>query len=181
MAFLVVSGLHPCEVNVQLLLAFLEYLYQNNCAVSNIANNLAAIRALSIIYDLPTECFKHQKIQMFIRSLKLNRPLTLRSQSVLDEHMLNQVILACHQLQNPLVFSAIYLLAFSSFLRLSNIVPHSTSTFDVSRHLARDDIIFGQHLGIIVVKWSKSNQLRDKVLEFQSLPCQDYHYALLPH
>ena len=61
--------MHPGEINVQLLLAFLEYLHQNNCTVSNIANYSAAIRALSIIYDLPTECFKHQKIQMFIRSL----------------------------------------------------------------------------------------------------------------
>ena len=163
MAFLVVSGLRPAQVDVHILLAFLEYLYQNNCTVSNIANYLAAIRALSIIYDLPTECFKHQQIQLFIRSLKLNRPLTLKSHSVLDEQMLHQVILACQQLQNPLVFSAIYLLAFFSFLRLSNVVPHSTSTFDVSRHLASVDIIFGQDLAIILVKWSKTNQFRDKV------------------
>ena len=61
------------------------------------------------------------------------------------------------------MFSAIYLLAFFSFLRLSNIVTHSTSTFDLSRHLARDDIIFGQDLAIIVVKWSKTNQFRHKV------------------
>ena len=163
MTFLVVSGLHSGEVNVQLLLAFLEYLYENNYTVSNITNYLAAIRAVSIIYDLPTECFKNQKIQMLIRSLKLNRPLTLRSQSVLDENMLNQVVLACHQLQNPLVFSVIHLFAFFSFLRFSNIVPHSISTFDVSRHLTHGDIIFGQNLAIIVLKWSKTNQFRDKV------------------
>ena len=35
MAFLVVSGLHPDQVNVHLLLAFLEYLHQNNCTVSS--------------------------------------------------------------------------------------------------------------------------------------------------
>ena len=115
MAFLVVSGLDPAMVNVQLLLAFLEYLHQNHCTVSSISNYLAAIRALSIMYDLPTDCFKHKKIQMFIRALKLNRPLTLKSQSILDEHMLKQVLLVCHELQNSLVFSAIYLLAFFSF------------------------------------------------------------------
>ena len=163
MAFLVVSGLDPARVNVQLLLAFLEYLHQNHCTVSSISNYLAAIRALSIMYDLPTDCFKNKKIQMFIRALKLNRPLTLKSHSILDEHMLKQVLLVCHELQNSLVFSAIYLLAFFSFLRLSNIVPHSTSTFNVSRHLARGDIIFGLDLAIIVVKWSKTNQFRNKV------------------
>ena len=59
LVFLGVSGLLPGQVNVEILLAFLEYLHQNNFTVSNIANHLAAIRALSIIYDLPTECFKH--------------------------------------------------------------------------------------------------------------------------
>ena len=83
--------------------------------------------------------------------------------------MLNQIILACQQLQNNLVFSAIYRLDFFSFLRLSNNVPHSTSTLDVSRHLARGDIIFGQDLAIIVVKWSKTNKFRDKVTKISIL------------
>ena len=42
-------------------------------------------------------------------------------------------------------------------------VPHSTSTFDVSRHLARRDVIFGHDSAIILVKWSMTNQLRDRV------------------
>ena len=168
LAFLVVSGLLPDQVDIHILLAFLEYLYQNNLTVSNIANHLTAIRALSVIYDLPTECFKHQKLQMFIKSknyqgLKINRPLTLKSQSVLDENMLNQIITIYHQLDNSVAFTALYLLAFFSFLRLSNIVPHSTATFYVSRPLARGDIIFGDDLAIIIVKWSKTNQFRDKV------------------
>ena len=163
LAFLVVSGLHPGQVDIAILLTFLEYLHQIYPTVSNIANHLAAIRVLSIIYDLPTECFKHQRLQMFIRSLKLNRPLTLKSQSVFDENMLNQIITTCHQLENPVAFTALYLLGFFSFLRLSNIVPHSTSTYDVFRHLAHVDIIFGNDLAIIVVKWSKTNQFRDKV------------------
>ena len=77
--------------------------------------------------------------------------------------MLQQVISSCQQLENPSVFATIYLLAIFSFLRLSNIVPHSMSAFDVSRHLARGDIIFSQDLAIIIVKWSKTNQFRDKV------------------
>ena len=37
-----VSGLPSGPVNVDILLAFLEYLHQNNLTVSNIANYLAA-------------------------------------------------------------------------------------------------------------------------------------------
>ena len=86
--------------------------------------------------------------------------------------MLTQIDLTSQQLEHPLAFSAIYLLAFSSLLRLSNIIPYSTSTFDVSRHLARADVIFAHDSAIILVKWSKTNQLRDKVarISIPSLP-----------
>ena len=139
---------------------FSDYLDFLVVSWSSKCGNFASLFRIFIYFRI---CFKHQKLQMFIRSLKLNRPLTLKSQSVFQENMLNQIITTCHQLENPLVFTAIYLLAFFSFLRLSNIVPHSTSTYDVSRHLACGDIIFGNDLAIIVVKWSKTNQFRDKV------------------
>ena len=62
-----------------------------------------------------------------------------------------------------------YLLAFYSFLRLSYIVPHSFKDFDTSRHLARGDVIFGDTSTVIIIKWSKTNQLRNKV-----------HYVTIP-
>ena len=45
---MVVSGLLPGQVNVGVLLPFVEYLHLNKLTVSNIANYLAAIRALSL-------------------------------------------------------------------------------------------------------------------------------------
>ena len=51
--------------------------------------------------------------------------------------------------------------AFLFFLRLSNILPHTTSGFDVSRHLCVGDIIFSSLGATIVVKWSKT--IEDRV------------------
>ena len=42
-------------------------------------------------------------------------------------------------------------------------VPHSFKNFDGSRHLARGDIIFSHDMAIILVKWSKTLQARDKI------------------
>ena len=69
MAFLVVAGLLASQVNVHTLLAFMEYLWQNQFNLSNISNYLAGIRAYCVIYNIPTIPFKDEKIQMFIRSL----------------------------------------------------------------------------------------------------------------
>ena len=56
----------------------------------------------------------------------------------------------------------VFVPVFFSFLRLSNILPHSVSTFDNSRQLCRGDVIFGQSKAVIVVKWSKTLQNRSK-------------------
>ena len=54
-------------------------------------------------------------------------------------------------------------MAFYSFLRLSNIVPHVFNGFDLSRHLAWGDVIFGDSMAILILIYSKTNQFRNKV------------------
>ena len=141
MAFLVVAGLLPSQVNVHTLLAFMEYLCQNQFNPSNISNYLAGIRAYCVIYNTPT-IPRDEKIQMFIRSLKINRPLVIKNTSILTHDMLISILEVTAKLEAPQVFTSLYLLAFFSFLRLFNMVPHSFKNFDGSRHLARGDIIF---------------------------------------
>ena len=39
-------------------------------------------------------------------------------------------------------------------------LPHASSTFDVTRHLTGGDIIFGLQVCTVIVKWSKTLQDR---------------------
>ena len=55
------------------------------------------------------------------------------------------------------MFKALYLFSYFSFLRLSNILPHTINSFDASRHLCIVDRM------PLVVKWSKTMQDRAKV------------------
>ena len=43
---------------------------------------------------------------------------------------------------------------------MSNILPHTTNQFDVTRHLARGDLIFFQQQCTVIIKWSKTLQDR---------------------
>ena len=45
-------------------------------------------------------------------------------------------------------------------MRLSNVLPHSSAAFDVTRHLTRGDVIFGHNFCTVIVKWSKTMQNR---------------------
>ena len=83
--------------------------------------------------------------------------------------MLQDIVIQSEKFEFSQVFIALYLLAFYSFLRLSNIVPHAFTGFDISRHLGRGDVILGDSSAVLILKWSKTNQLRNKV-----------HYVTIP-
>ena len=117
-----------------------------------------------IIHNLPTQPFRDEKIQMFVKSVKINRPLLIKTNSIFTEQMLLDIIATTETLEFSEIFLSVYLLAFFSFLRLSNMVPHAKNGFDPSRHLAQGDIIFSDNEAIVLVKWSKTIQSRDKVV-----------------
>ena len=52
-------------------------------------------------------------------------------------------------------------MAFFSFLRISNILPHSAKNFDKTRHLCVGDVVCAHQRAVIIVKWSKT--LKDHV------------------
>ena len=123
-----------------------------------------------IIHSLPTHPFRDEKIQMFVKSVRINRSLMVKSNSIFTEQMLLDIVAATETLEFSKIFLSVYLLAFFSFLFfcfsfsfLSNMVPHAKNGFDPSHHLARGDIIFSDKEVIVLVKWSKTIQSRDKV------------------
>ena len=161
LAFLVVAGLSLPQVSTIDILAYMEYLHGNGMSPSNITNYVTGIRALHILYGLETHKFRDQRLPLFIKALQINRPLKPTIVLTLDVEFLERIVNISLQLQFPLVFQSLYLFCFS-FLRLFNILPHSASAFDNSRHLGRGDVIFGHSKAVIVVKWSKTLQNRCK-------------------
>ena len=162
LAFLVVAGLSLPGVSSLDILAFMEYLAQAGMSPDNITNHLTAARTMFIIYGYNTAPFRDQRIPLFIKSLKINRPITPKLQLLIDDTLLLQIVTVSAHLQFPLVYKALYLVAFFSFLRLSNILPHAAKNFDKTRHLCVGDVILSNHRAVILIKWSKTFQDRVK-------------------
>ena len=126
---------------------------------SNISNNLAAIRAFHIIHGLPTHPFQDRQIPLLLKSIKINRPFLPKMAQALTIKRLHQVI-AISGLEHNVTFTALYSFIFFSFLRLSNLLPHTTGQYDFTRHMARGDVIFTQCGATVIIKWSKTIQDR---------------------
>ena len=157
------AGLSLHQVDIHILLAFMEFLVQNGLSQTTIANYMAAVRAYHIVYQLPTAPFTDQSIQFFQKSLRINASLKPIKRNPLTVDLLFQIVQECQKLPFPLIFVPLYLLTFFSFLRISNILPHSTTSFDKTRQLARADIILQDQGAVVLVKWSKTIQNRRDV------------------
>ena len=114
----------------------------NNVSVGMIVNYLSALKAMAIVYSIPHEVFQHPKIKCFIKTLKMYRPLVVTKRNIMDIKTLEKIVALCTGRPNAATFKAIFLTAFFRFFRLSNIVPHSVSELDPSKHFTGADVFF---------------------------------------
>ena len=111
-----------------------------------------------MVHHLPTQLLQDPRIKYFQKSVTLHRPFNPSLKSIIDIDTLQLIIRMCDSTYMGQVFKAVYTLAFFSFLRLSNLVPHSIKSFSPLYHLARGDIIFAPPGLHILGKWSKTIQ-----------------------
>ena len=97
------------------------------------------------------------------RALLRSRPLNPHIKAIIDISILSKIVYQCDRIHLGAVYKAAFLLSFFSFLRISNLVPHSISSFDSLKQLARGDIILAPPGAHVIVKWSKTLQNRDKI------------------
>ena len=147
------AGLPPCQVNTEILLSFMEFLHHNSLSSSHIANYMAALRAFHIVHSMHTAPIKDERIPLFLKSLKIQASFSPPARSYIDISTLQAILLQCEKFPHPLIFGPLYLLCFFSFLRLSNILPHTVKGFDSNRQLQRGDFIVGGQGAALLIKW----------------------------
>ena len=76
-AFCIVGGVLLPDVNVKIVMSFLECIVQIHCSCAMLENYMSAIKANFVLYDLPFVESDHPKIKYFIKSIKISRTLTL--------------------------------------------------------------------------------------------------------
>ena len=99
----------------------------------------------------------------FSYTVTIHRPFKTSLKSVIDMDMLHLIVRACDFTYMGQIFKAIYTLAFFSFLRLSNLVPHTRNAFSPYYQLARGDVIFAPPGLLVLIKWSKTIEAKNAV------------------
>ena len=159
LAFVIFMEL-PVELNVHSVLAFLEYLFINSVSYKVMLNYISSIKKATTKYHWNPEILSHRLISEYLRSISINTRFAPTPRGIFDLTTLTLISQACDILMDPLLFRAIFLLAFFAFLRMSNIAPHSRFKFDASRQILRQNIIFAHPGAHILIKWTKTLQDR---------------------
>ena len=81
--------------------------------------------------------------------------------NIVDIPMLHRMCDVALILPDGQIYKAIILMGFLAFLHLSNLCPHSLTSFDPSRHLTGADLVFTKQY--VQVKWSNAMQTRDAI------------------
>ena len=159
LAFLAFNALEPHQVIIDTVLAFFECLRLNHISHSQMLNYLSALKAFASRFSLDVSVFQHSKLTLYLKAVQKSSPKLIKLDNIVDKILLHQILLKCDATQLGTVFKAAYLVGFFGFLRLSNLVPHSTTSFSHLKHLAKGDIFFSDAYVTILIKWSKTMQL----------------------
>ena len=89
------------------------------------ANHLSAVKTKLTLLGLSMQPFEDPRMKYFQKSIILHTPFKASSMKIIDIDTLQLIVRACDSTYSGQVFKAIYTLAFFSFLRISNLVPHT--------------------------------------------------------
>ena len=73
---------------------------------------MSDIKAKFVIYGLPIKCLESRRIHYYVKSLKINRPLSITRCNIVSIEDLCSLVTYCDQLYKGQVFKALFLIAF---------------------------------------------------------------------
>ena len=116
LAFLIFTTVHPTQVNVEVLLAFLECLHFNSTSPAQMLNYLSALKCFAVRFDLYHHVFDHSKVHMYVKALQKTTPARIKLHNIVDINFLKEIVKKCDCTYLGKIFKAMYLLAFFWFL-----------------------------------------------------------------
>ena len=140
------------------IIAFIEYLVLNNLSHGTILGYITSIKQCLKMYNLCVRAFDHEWVRLALRGVSRCVPSAMKVRGVFNPSQVLQIVQVCDELPIGWVYKSVFLTALFGFLRLSNLVPPSVSSYNVLEHLARGDIFFEHTHCTVLLKWSKTLQ-----------------------
>lgn len=138
--------------------------------VKNAVYSLKSINELAGFAPVDTS----KLLDWHLKGLKKVMPRPVNQAKALNPALLKRIRYVLDETDPvEVVAYVICLVGFFLFLRASNLVPGSRKDFDPNKQLARQDIRIYMNAVVVDIKWSKTVQFNEKLLQVPLLPVAD--------
>ena len=160
------------QLHFKHIIGFIEMLARDNLSYATIVNYLSGIKTMLKKLNVNVSPFEHVIIADMLKACQRTILTRHKSKYVFTSELMHQLVITCRVLQHPVVYRAIFLMAFHGFFRISNLVPTSPYSFLLQKHLARGDVFFSHSGAQVLLKWSKTLQTatNTKVINLPLIP-----------
>lgn len=148
----------PASLNTICL--YVQFLSRSFRSVVSIRNYLHGVKVLHVLSGRDFVHFDHIEYKLLIKGLFRLKSHRVKQAAPITPHIL-AAMFQFFDFSLPLHVAcwASFLLTFFIMARKSNMVPSSYGKFDFNKQLARRDIILGPSGLLVVLRWSKVNQV----------------------
>lgn len=176
LAFCTTFNLVAIPATARTISTYAAYLSCKTSSYQSILNHLNALRLFHLFSGVPCDALTSFDVTLTKKGLKRlmgaapqqKYPITIAIlrdiRGILDLEQPSQAALWC-----------LFLVAFFSFLRRSNLTVSSLSAFSPAKHLTREDLKLTAAGAILRIKWSKTLQYQERTLfvPIPSIPVSD--------
>ena len=167
-------GYFPCD-NMQLC-RFGQHLSTTFSSPDSVSNYLSGIRTYLALLREQVPDVNDRQMKMFTTGLKRVMPHAIKqAEPVTPQLLLRLSKVVNYKDQVEVVAWTGLLLGFYMFLRKSNLVPDTMTTFDREQQFCRGDVnLLGLDKAMMIeIRWSKTIQHKQKILRLPVLPTKN--------
>ena len=164
----------PC--NTHQLCRFGQHLSESLESPDSIGNYISGIRTCMAMWGLDIPDAADRQMKMFITGLKKAMPHAIKQAEPITPHILLKLSkVVNYKDQVEMVAWTVLLMGFYMFLRKSNLVPDTMTSFNKDQQFCRSDInLMGPDKAMMVeIRWSKTIQHKQKILRLPILPANN--------
>ena len=137
---------------------FIEYLAANGFGARSIRAHLTAVNRLHLQQGKKMKAQKHFSVTSHLTALDKALASPLRQADALKPEQMELLLHLLAKKKHHQPFSFAFALAFTTFIRQSNLAPLSVKGFNPARHTQRKDVVKATDGFSLVVFWTKTRQ-----------------------
>lgn len=156
------------------LVRYARYIANTVTSYETVANYISGVRKLHRLAGYQVPDANEPNLHHIMRALKKELAHPIKQAVPVTPKLLQDIyeMVDLTKIYDIVCYTAL-LVGFYLFLRKSNLVPDSVSSFDPQKQLTRADIQMGKNIILVIIKWSKTIQYKEKELILPLLPARD--------